>query len=181
MKNEQVMKNNEGKYSAIIKDTIAQIATHKSNLRQEFCKVYTYQAKWKKALDEISEDIHETVLRYGPFSINSYKSFHLLCEIQIAQYDETREKNKVLTVFKTYEQMVANWLHHLTENGGNLSEFEDSNEILFALSSFRKTLVFLMKYDLIGITQERKLELLFKMKIILKILCIHSKEDFEDL
>lgn len=95
----------------------------------------------------------------------------------MAQYDETKEKNKVSTVFKTYEQMVANWLHHLTENGGSLSEFEDSNEIFFAITSFKKTLEFLIKYDLIGITEERKLELLFKMKIILKILCTHSKED----
>jgi len=84
MKNEQVMKNNEGK-EAQHKEQMSQISAHKSNLRQEFCKVYTYQAKWKKALDEISEDIHETVLKYGPFSVNSYKSFHLLCEIQIAQ------------------------------------------------------------------------------------------------
>jgi len=77
--------------------------------------------------------------------------------------------------------MVANWLHHLTENGGSLNEFEDSIEILFAMSSFKKTLEFIMKHELIGITEERKLELMFKMKIILKILCIHSKEDYESL
>jgi len=39
MKNEQIMKNNEGKELASHKEQVAQIATHKSNLRQEFCKV----------------------------------------------------------------------------------------------------------------------------------------------
>jgi len=40
MKNEQIMKNNEGK-EAQHKEQMAQISAHKSNLRQEFCKVYT--------------------------------------------------------------------------------------------------------------------------------------------
>lgn len=39
MKNEQIMKSNEGKDTAHLKDQVAQIAAHKSNLRQEFCKV----------------------------------------------------------------------------------------------------------------------------------------------
>jgi len=65
-----VMKNEQNK-EILHSEQVAVITKYKSKLRQEFCRVYTFQAKWDKALNEISEDIHETVLKHGPLSVKS--------------------------------------------------------------------------------------------------------------
>lgn len=57
-----VMKNEQNKEARDV-EHLSAVADYKSKLRQEFCRVYTFQSKWDKALLEITENIHETNLK----------------------------------------------------------------------------------------------------------------------
>jgi len=81
-------------------------------------------------------------------------------------------------VLKTYEQMCSNWIGLLIEGREELTYEE--NELYFTIRSFRKTLGFIMTSETEGYSIEKRLELIFKIKVILCYLCRSYNIDLKE-
>lgn len=79
--------------------------------------------------------------------------------------------------------MTSNWITVLSENKEGLAM--DENDLNFTVRSFRKILSFIMTTNTECIKEDTKLELIFKIKLIIATLCrfynIDLKDVFDDI